>query len=141
MNRLVACLAFVFAAGVAIAPTSASSHFDSEIAVGADASMHVTETIRVRAEGDRIRHGIYRDFPTDYRDRLGNRVHVDFEPEDVTRDGAAEPFHSERRANGVRVYFGSKDVAWRPANTPTRCAIAPRASSASSPTTTSCTGT
>ena len=54
--------------------------FHSEISVATDASMLVDETIRVRAEGDRIRHGIYRDFPTDYRDRFGNRVHVDFMP-------------------------------------------------------------
>ena len=54
--------------------------FRSEITIAADGSMQVAETIRVRAEGDRIRHGIYRDFPTDYRDRYNNRVHVDFEP-------------------------------------------------------------
>ena len=48
--------------------------FHSDIAVAADAGMRVTETIRVRAEGQQIRHGIYRDFPTDYRDRYGNRL-------------------------------------------------------------------
>ena len=83
--------------------------FHSEIAVAADAGMRVTETIRVRAEGQQIRHGIYRDFPTDYRDRYGNRVRVAFKPLALTRDGAAEPFHSERIANGVRVYFGAAD--------------------------------
>ena len=59
--------------------------FHSDIAIAADASMQVSETIRARAEGDRIRHGIYRDFPTDYRDRYGNRVHVDFEPSALSR--------------------------------------------------------
>ncbi len=84
--------------------------FHSDITVAADASMEVAETIRVRAEGDQIRHGIYRDFPTEYRDRYGNRVHVEFEPEGVTRDGADEPFHTEGQVNGVRVYFGSEDT-------------------------------
>jgi uncharacterized membrane protein YgcG len=88
--------------------------FDSEIRVAADASMQVSETIRVRAEGERIRHGVYRDFPTDYRDNGGNRVHVDFEPQALTRDGAPEAFHSEAQGNGTRVYFGSKDTLLAP---------------------------
>ncbi len=88
--------------------------FHSEIGVAYDASMLVDETIRVRAEGNRIRHGIYRDFPTDYRDRLGNRVHVDFIPLTLTRDGSNEPFHSEAQVNGVRVYFGDKNTTLAP---------------------------
>jgi uncharacterized membrane protein YgcG len=83
--------------------------FRSDIAVAADGSMTVTETIRVRAEGDRIRHGIFREFPTDYRDRYGNHVRVAFEPLDAERDGDSEPWRSERRANGVRVYLGSAE--------------------------------
>ena len=88
--------------------------FDSRIQVQADGSMDVTETIRVRSEGDKIKHGIYRDFPTDYRDRGNNAVRVVFEPRSLTRDGATEPFHSERQSNGVRVYFGSKDTTLAP---------------------------
>jgi uncharacterized membrane protein YgcG len=84
--------------------------YHSDIVVAADAGMRVTESIRVRAAGEKIRHGIYRDFPTDYRDRYGNRVRVAFEPLALTRDGASEPFHTERLANGVRVYFGSADT-------------------------------
>ena len=45
----------------------------SDIQVAADTSLHVTETIRVEAEGQEIRHGIYRDFPTRY-DRDGRVV-------------------------------------------------------------------
>ena len=88
--------------------------FQSTIEVAADGGMDVTETIRVRAEGQAIRHGIYRDFPTDYADRLHNAVHVAFEPRALTRDGAVEPFHSERKGNGVRVYFGSKEATLPP---------------------------
>lgn len=46
--------------------------YHSDIEVRSDASMVVTETIRVVSTGNRIRHGIYRDFPTRYTDRLGN---------------------------------------------------------------------
>jgi uncharacterized membrane protein YgcG len=81
--------------------------YHSAIEVHADASVTVAETIVAQAAGELIRRGIYRDFPTDYRDRLGNRYRVGFEVLEVTRNGAPEPFHTERRANGVRVYIGS----------------------------------
>ncbi|MFI4970283.1 MAG: DUF2207 domain-containing protein, partial [Lysobacterales bacterium] len=113
MSRLFVILGWIFALGIASADERILD-FHSEIRIAADAGMQVTETIRVHAEGDRIRHGIYRDFPTDYRDSHGNRVHVDFVPEDLGRDGATEPFHSETRGNGVRVYFGAPDVVLDP---------------------------
>lgn len=104
---------FFAAAGLATADERILD-FHSDIVVAADAGMQVTETIRVRAEGDRIRHGLYRDFPTEYRDRHGNRIHVDFTPDSVTRDGNTEPFHTESLGNGVRVYFGAGDVTLDP---------------------------
>ena len=84
--------------------------FDSMIDVFADGAMQVTETITVQAEGKQIKRGIYRDFPTDYRDRLGNRYRVDFEVVSVRRDGVAEPFHTAGQGNGIRVYIGNKNV-------------------------------
>ncbi|GAB4164449.1 MAG: DUF2207 domain-containing protein [Terrimicrobiaceae bacterium] len=84
--------------------------FDSRIAVQADGSLKVQETIRVRVEGNEIRRGIYRDFPTLYRGAWGLRVEVPFRVESVFRDGKTEPWRQERRGNGVRVYFGSEDV-------------------------------
>ena len=47
-----------------------------EVAIQPDASLEVTENITVRAEGSQIRRGIYRDFPTRYRDRAGNRQYI-----------------------------------------------------------------
>ena len=43
--------------------------YDSQITVHDDGSMVVIETIKVRALGQKIVHGIYRDFPTHYKDR------------------------------------------------------------------------
>lgn len=80
--------------------------FDSNITVRVDGSMKVTETITVTAEGQRIKRGIYRDFPTDYRDRHGNRLRVDFEVIGIRRNGATEPYHTQTINNGVRVYIG-----------------------------------
>jgi uncharacterized membrane protein YgcG len=88
--------------------------FASELQVDEDGALAVTETLRVRAEGDLIRRGIYRDFPTEYRDRLGQRVRVAFDVESVARDGEPEPFRIERRGNGVRVWVGQADVLLRP---------------------------
>ncbi len=83
--------------------------FHSDITVKQDGWIEVTETIRVRAEGDRIRRGIYRDFPTEYFDKLGNRYVVDFQPFAVLRNDAREPFKIVDYRNGVRTYFGRSD--------------------------------
>ncbi len=83
--------------------------FDSRITVSADASMLVTETIRVLSTGEQIRRGIFRDFPTTYRDRAGNRYTVGFNLQAILRDGSPEDWHTERLANGIRIYMGHKD--------------------------------
>ena len=68
--------------------------------------MQVVETIRVVSAGNQIRHGIYRDFPTSYTDRLGNRYVVGLDVSAATRDGIAEEFRVEDQANGKRIYLG-----------------------------------
>ncbi len=88
--------------------------FSSHIEVQASGAMVIVETIRVRAEGDQIKRGIYRDFPTLYRGWLGLRVEVPFEVESVERDGTTENWHTESRSNGVRLYIGSQDVQLSP---------------------------
>jgi uncharacterized membrane protein YgcG len=88
--------------------------FDSTIAVGADSGLTVIETIRVRAEGVAIRRGIFREFPTDYTDRAGNKVRVGFDLLTVRRAGRDEPHRVERQANGVRILIGDPDVFLTP---------------------------
>ncbi|MBT8422201.1 MAG: DUF2207 domain-containing protein, partial [Gammaproteobacteria bacterium] len=90
------------------------TRFVSDITVQTDASLDVTESITVNAEGNRIRRGIYRDFPTTYRDRFNNRVRVDFDVLDVTRNGAPESYTLERLSNGVRVRIGNANVFLQP---------------------------
>lgn len=84
--------------------------FVSDIVIHDDSSLTVKETITVQALGHTIKRGIVRDFPTTYKDRLGLRVRVSFEIVDVRRDGHPEPYHTERAANGVKIYIGKKDV-------------------------------
>ena len=83
--------------------------FHSDIRVFDDGRIEVTETIRVRAEGRQIRRGIYRDFPVDYEDRLGNDYRITLEPLAVLRDDAPESFHTVRSGRDVRIYFGRRD--------------------------------
>ena len=83
--------------------------FESDVTIRADGGIDVVESIRVRAEGRAIRRGIFRDFPTDYRDREGRTVRVSFDVVEARRNGQTEPRHQERRGNGIRVYLGSSD--------------------------------
>ena len=76
--------------------------------------MQVTETIRVRAQGAQIRHGIYRDFPQLYQGRWGLRTQTGFNVQSVRRDGQPEPYHKQDQRNGTRVYFGSSSVELSP---------------------------
>ncbi|MGA7827991.1 MAG: DUF2207 domain-containing protein [Geobacteraceae bacterium] len=88
--------------------------YDSFIKVKSGGDMTVTETIKVDCEGNRIKHGIYRDFPTRYKDNFGNTMSVVFEVQSVLRDGRPEHWWREDRSNGVRVYMGSKNATLEP---------------------------
>jgi uncharacterized membrane protein YgcG len=115
--RLIAVL--LLAAACAAAQDEAGERitsFHSQIQVQRDGTLKVLETIDVIASGERIRHGIYRDFPTDYKDRWGNRFHVKFAMVNATRDGHPEPYRVETQRNGVRIYLGDKDIEVAPGN-------------------------
>jgi predicted membrane protein DUF2207 len=88
--------------------------YHSDIRVQQDASLRVRETIRVRSAGVQIHHGIYRDFPTRYKDQLGDRYVVKFEIVEVSRDGQPEKFHVQDQNNGERIYFGDEKVILPP---------------------------
>ena len=103
-------LAFIAPAGAAETIT----RFESELTVNADSSVSVVETLAVTAEGDQIKRGIFRDFPTRYTDPQGHDYVVGFTVESVTRDGAPENFAVEEIANGVRIRIGKRDVFLQP---------------------------
>jgi uncharacterized membrane protein YgcG len=83
--------------------------FLSDVTVTRDGALEVSELIRVRAEGNRIRRGIFRDFPTRYQ-RDKRTIRVGFEVAGVRRDGQPERWTTERLDNGVRVRIGDADV-------------------------------
>ncbi len=87
--------------------------FHSRITVHADATLLVRETIVVDVRNEAIRHGIYRDFPTDYDGRYAVWLpptprKVGFTVQEATRDNQPEPFRTEPGGNGMRVYLGAQ---------------------------------
>ena len=102
-------LTVLLGSGAAAQQTERILSFKSHIRIQTDGSMTVTETITVYAAGRQIKRGIYRDFPTRYKDRFGNPVRVGFEVLQVLRNGRPEAFHSKKTANGIRVYMGRKN--------------------------------
>lgn len=78
--------------------------YDIEMRVNEDATMDVKETITVNAMGEEIQHGIYRDFPTQYKNKL-----VTFEINKVTMDGKSVNFTTENVDRGVSIKIGSSD--------------------------------
>jgi uncharacterized membrane protein YgcG len=103
-------LAFAAAALVLLQPVASAEErilsFASDIAIRLDGGLRVDETITVQVEGNRIKRGIFRDFPTRYENHRGTRVVVPFEVVSVQRDGKPENYTIERLDNGVRVRIG-----------------------------------
>src|SRR4051794_28205779 len=105
MKRVIVALAALALAQPARAQEKILS-YNSQIEIRADGSIGVTEEIKVHAEGNQIRRGIYRDFPTRYQDRMGNRVSVALQVLGVERNGVTEPWFIESMTNGVRINTG-----------------------------------
>ena len=80
--------------------------FHSDITLEDDGTFLVRETIIVNATGNQIKHGIYREFPTRYKDRLGNNYVVGFHLIGAELDGYSEVSRVEDRLNGKRIYLG-----------------------------------
>jgi uncharacterized membrane protein YgcG len=101
-------LASLWLAAAALAD-EAIEQFSSVIELSKDGSMLVTETIRVRGEGIKIRRGIYRDFPMVFEGASGREHQVGFEVVSVRRDGRPEDYRTEAAGRATRVYMGNAD--------------------------------
>jgi len=119
LSRLTfAIAAIVGLLAVTTAPSAAQEErilsFDSDVTVRSDGWLRVVETIEVVANGDNIRRGIYRDFPTRSLTEYGLNQRVGFEIDRIERDGRPEPYHTEDLNAGVRIYIGHPEVLLRP---------------------------
>ncbi len=110
MQRIFAAMICFFCLSLSAQAEEAIINFQSDVTINQDASLDVVETIAVNSEGNVIRHGIFRDFPTNYKDRNSLAIRVDFSVQAVSRDGAAENYAIESISNGKRVKIGDKDV-------------------------------
>ena len=105
--RILATLALLCLSSTALrAQSERIQDFHSEIRLLDDGTLVVKETIKVFSTGSQIRHGIFRDFPTHYRDGLGNNYGVGFQWEWAGRDGFLETARVEDYSNGKRIYLG-----------------------------------
>ncbi|MCZ6802644.1 MAG: DUF2207 domain-containing protein [Proteobacteria bacterium] len=84
--------------------------YHSDIRVLENSDMLVKETIVVQSEQNKIKRGIYRDFPLNYKDHLGNRYKVGFEIINVQRNGKSENYHTKNTSKGIRIYIGNKNI-------------------------------
>jgi uncharacterized membrane protein YgcG len=108
----------VWLAALLVLPLAASAqdgggerilNFLSAVTIEPDGNLDVTETIRIVALNDQIKHGIQRDFPTSYRTKIGQRTAKGFDVLSVQRDGLDEPWERMSLSNGVRVRIGAAD--------------------------------
>ncbi|MGN0024568.1 MAG: DUF2207 domain-containing protein [Candidatus Avelusimicrobium sp.] len=100
MKRFLICLILcvctaVFAGAWA---TEEIEQLSSSAVVKEDASVLVTETIAVRANGDKIRRGIFRTLPY--------KGVSDYEIVSVSRDGKEEPYTVKKSSSEKTVYIG-----------------------------------
>jgi uncharacterized membrane protein YgcG len=85
--------------------------YDSNIKLETNGTVDVTETITVNSEGLEIRHGIYRDIPTQLINDDKTRLRSDLSIKSVSRDGQPEPYSIEDIGGGYkRIKMGSADV-------------------------------
>lgn len=86
------------------------TRFASDVELRRDGSVLVTETISVRAEGEKIKRGIYRDIPTLLINDDGSQLHSKLEIISIKKNGIEEPWFPEVITNGTRIYIGDRDV-------------------------------
>ncbi|MBC7283182.1 DUF2207 domain-containing protein [Hoeflea sp.] len=108
-------LAAVLVCLVAFAPQAAMAReeirsFIADIKVNDDASLEVTETITVNAEGRDIRRGIFRDIPLRTLDEWGLWDSNGFDLVEVLHNGRNTPHSTEWLGRFLRIYIGDSEV-------------------------------
>lgn len=88
--------------------------FESKIEVLRSGDLDIVETIKVRAEGNQIKRGIFRAIPNSYRSKLGSKFKVDFEIKDISRDGISEKYHVKKQNGFYYIYIGNENVFLTP---------------------------
>ena len=85
------------------------SEYWSEVIIGADSTIKVYERITVQAEGDKIKRGIVRVFPTRMTNPSGATYNTGFKFLDAHLDGKAVPYTVEQEGGDFFIFLGNPD--------------------------------
>lgn len=90
-------------------PIPIINNYFSSITVQSDALLLVSEKINIITDGNTIKHGIYRDFPTIYKTKDGQNIQVSFNIKSALLNDQPVAYHTSNLSNGIRVYLGNSD--------------------------------
>lgn len=82
--------------------------FHSDITIAENADVTITETIKVFANGDAIKRGIFRALPI-VRNINGRKESVYYKIIAVEKDGVKESYHTKKENGIFIIYIGNKD--------------------------------
>ena len=88
--------------------------YHSHLLINADSTIAVTETIVVEVTGERITHGVWRDFPAIATNRMGFEVPLRLDVVEARLDGEPEPWSVSRREGGLRIDIGDQTATVAP---------------------------
>lgn len=103
---------FLLAHGAGAFAAEYIKSFRVEIALSRNGEVRTSEAITIVAEGDKFKHGIYRDISL--KPAFANEPASHFEIESVTRNGVPEPYVVEDVDGDKRIYAGAQDVDLAP---------------------------
>ena len=83
--------------------------FKSDIEVLVSSDLIITETIKVFANGQDVRSGIFRAIPNTYVSKQGVKFRVQYEILEILRDGSIENYHQKKENGYSYIYLGSEN--------------------------------
>ena len=115
MASFVRNIVLAFATVLALAAPALAAEeirsFDSKVGLATNGTVDVTETIAVNAEGDQIRHGIFRDIPITLVNPDKSRLRSDLKVLAVTQDGQPANYTVDNLGGGFRrIKIGDADT-------------------------------
>jgi len=85
-------------------------NFHSDIVIDTTGIIRVTESIKVFANGDEIKRGIFRGLPLYREDKHGEKHKMNYDIISVLRDGDKEKYKIENTGEYKKIYIGNPDI-------------------------------
>ena len=90
-------------------------NFHSDIIIHTTGVIRSAETIKVYANGDVIKRGIFRTLPVYRKDKYGNNKRMTYNIISVLRDGQKETYRIDNSdSNYIKIYIGKAEVFLKP---------------------------